>query len=92
LLVAALTHVVPSLVTDFAFRFRLHLNRKESIMHLTHARPPEDSGSPAFACGNVLIPPTFDLGPSDVDSGASDLGEGTPLGWASAWIDLGGEG
>jgi hypothetical protein len=64
-------------------------------MHLTHAHPPEDSGSPAFACGNVLISPTFDLGPSDLDGGSSDLGElgtGTPFGWASAWIDLGGEG
>lgn len=59
-------------------------------MHLTHARPPEDT-SPAFACGNALIPPTFEVGPTDVDGGASDLGEGTLLGWMSAWIDLGGE-
>ena len=64
-------------------------------MHLMHTRPPEDSSSPAFACGNVLISPTIDLGPSDLDGGASDLGElssNTSLGWASAWIDLGGEG
>jgi hypothetical protein len=39
-----------------------------------------------------LIFPTFDGGPGDLDGGSADLGEGTPLGWASAWIDLGGEG
>ncbi|HMF13317.1 MAG TPA: hypothetical protein VKE94_13460 [Gemmataceae bacterium] len=61
-------------------------------MHLNHPRPPEDAGSTAFACGNVLISPTFELGPNDLDGTTADLGEGTLLGWASAWIDLGGEG
>ena len=61
-------------------------------MHLKHTPPPEDSGSPPFACGNVLISPTFDLGPTDLDGGPGDIGEGTRLGWVSAWIDLGGEG
>ena len=61
-------------------------------MHLTHARLTEDTGSAAFACGNVLILPTFDAGPGDLDGGSSDMSEGTLLGWASAWIDLGGEG
>jgi hypothetical protein len=61
-------------------------------MHLTHPRPPEESGSPAFTCGNVLIFPTFDVGPGELDGGPADLGDGGPLGWASAWIDLGGEG
>jgi len=61
-------------------------------MHLPRTSLPDDSTSPAFACRNVLIPPTFESGPTDFDGGPSDLGEGTLLGWASAWIDLGGEG
>jgi len=61
-------------------------------MHLNHARLPEDTGSTAFSCGNVLIPPTFEAGPTDLDGATGDLGEGTLLGWVSAWIDLGGEG
>jgi hypothetical protein len=61
-------------------------------MPLTYVRPLEESGSPAFACGNVLLSPTFDLGPTEFDGGPGDPGEGPLLGWASAWIDLGGEG
>jgi hypothetical protein len=60
-------------------------------MHLTNARPPEESGSPAFTCGNPLICPTFETGP-DLDLASGDRSEGAGLGWASAWIDLGGEG
>jgi hypothetical protein len=74
------------------FLFRLHWNRKESIMHLTHTRPLDESTSPAFACGNVLISPTFELAPNDFDGGPGDPSEGALLGWANPWIDLGGEG
>jgi hypothetical protein len=61
-------------------------------MQLTHTRPLEESSSPAFACGNVLISPTFELGPTEFDGGPGDPGEGGQFGWANAWIDLGGEG
>jgi hypothetical protein len=74
------------------FSFRLHWYRKESIMHLTHMRPLDESASPAFACGNVLISPTFELAPNEFDGAAGDHSEGSLSGWASAWIDLGGEG
>jgi hypothetical protein len=60
-------------------------------MHLTNTRPLEEPGSPAFTCGNPLICPTFESGP-EFDLASGDLGEGSSLGWASAWIDLGGEG
>jgi hypothetical protein len=61
-------------------------------MHPTNMRPLDDSGSPAFACGNALVFPTFENGPFDSDAGAFEFGDGSNLGWASAWIDLGGEG
>jgi hypothetical protein len=38
-----------------------------------------------------LICPTFEAGP-DLDLVSGDLSESAGLGWASAWIDLGGEG
>jgi hypothetical protein len=61
-------------------------------MHLNYVRPPEDPGSTAFACGNVLIPSTFEAAPTELDGSTSDVGENALHGWASAWIDLGGEG
>jgi hypothetical protein len=61
-------------------------------MHLTHKRPLEEPGSPAFACGNVLISPTFEFGPTEFDGGPGDPGDCGHPGWVNAWIDLGGEG
>jgi hypothetical protein len=55
-------------------------------------RPLDESGSPAFACGNSLVFPTFDIIPGEVESASSDVADSTSLGWASSWIDLGGEG
>ena len=61
-------------------------------MLLNHIRPLEESAPTTHLCGGALNSPTFDLGTTEFDSAATDPGEGVQFGWASAWIDLGGEG